>query len=253
MATKKEPKKTPAKKKPAAKKTTTKKRASTSERWYCTLRDGDAENRKDFWALKKANEEPIGEFETQNEAVEKFKSLNITATLWFQKGGKFIRTIKSLQSFGNREQVIVDSDASDEVKKENERRLRQFKKEFQLLAKKEKEEQEIKPEPTPAPTPVPVVEPQPEPVVADVPDTRQKLIVAEVVEKKDEDCCDDACSLAKRVESLEEKVATNEALLRSRRSKSLNVLLSLFIIFSIIIIALLAILIVNTFYPFLNV
>ncbi|QJG67146.1 50S ribosomal protein L4 [Mycoplasma phocoenae] len=101
---------------------------STRERWYCTLRDGAEENRKDYWSLKKANEEAIGEFEHQDEAVKKFKSLNLDATLWFQKGGKYVRTIKTLKSENPAEVIVVDSNDDAETKKANEKKFKEAQK-----------------------------------------------------------------------------------------------------------------------------
>ncbi|PAK21282.1 hypothetical protein CJJ23_02955 [Mycoplasmopsis agassizii] len=106
------------------------------ERWYCTLRENDGKNPdikwKNIWTLKKANENPTGEFEHQKDAVEHFKKLNLNANLWFQKGGKFVRTIKSVKSAKGHDQILIDSDDSKEEQErakkllqERERKLRE--------------------------------------------------------------------------------------------------------------------------------
>lgn len=196
------------------------------QRWYCTLRDGGES--ADYWSLKKANEEPIGEFATQNEAVEKFTSLNITATLWFQVAGKYVRTIKSLQSFGSREQVIVDSDMTEEVRLENEKRRKEFEKEWKEHLKREEEaataaQTVVVEEPTVV-EPVVVVEPTP---VVVTPATTESTT-----------CCEEECSLKERIEIIEAELAT-------KRYKWLRILLILATILMVVLIILLIIALVR--------
>lgn len=113
---------------------------TTRQRWYCTLRDGSEENRKDYWSLKRANKDPIGDYEKQDEAVQAFKDLNLDATLWFQQGGKFVRTIKTLHSDDPKLMITVDSNDDEETIKANEKRMKEVQKARKLLeAQKAKE------------------------------------------------------------------------------------------------------------------
>ncbi|OYD27060.1 hypothetical protein EI74_0216 [Mycoplasma testudineum] len=97
-----------------------------SQRWYCTYAAQD--DGKFLWSLKKAKEEPIGVYQYQRDAVNVFKDLNITATLWFQKEGKFVRTIKTIYTPEGEEKIVIDSDDSDEVQEEAKRKLKERQK-----------------------------------------------------------------------------------------------------------------------------
>ncbi|WP_036436893.1 hypothetical protein [Mycoplasma elephantis] len=278
---------------------TTTKRASTSERWYCTLRDGG--HHKDFWVLKPANKEPIDEFDNIGDAVDAFKKLNITGTLWFQKGGKYIRTIRSLRSEDGFEQVIVDSEDDEETKKQNEKRMKEIKKAHAslVLVKKENKpiEDEIIEEKTE--TEEPIEEPQTEEVVEEKLETEEQENIKEpdteeVIEEKTQDTNevktseetstektlpeesenndDKTPSVTKEPEkqsplSLEERVSILEKETRefshsmhslrihnieNKTGAGLKFLIAFFIILTIIMIAVLACLIVDHYYPFID-
>lgn len=129
-------------------------------RWYCTHRDGSEENRNDYWSLKEANKDAVGDFEHMDQAVAAFKEMNLDATLWFQQGGKYVRTIKTLHSENPAETIVVDSNDDEETKAVAEKRMKDAQKARKAAEKAaEKASTEVKPVEKPAPAPKPVAKP----------------------------------------------------------------------------------------------